>query len=120
MANESTNYYSTFDDRFSNYDGKTVFGNGSTPLNVFSPTSPKLVQGVAYLQSNNQLKIFGVHTIVDGEQFAFHNERDDRYTKYFSVHMLNKEPDQDLVDKITKTFFTQLNVLITIFEYNNI
>ena len=26
---------------------------------------------------NNQLKIFGVHTIVD-EQFAFHNERDDR------------------------------------------
>tara|TARA_B000000609_G_C24088384_1_gene301520 strand:+ start:36 stop:755 length:720 start_codon:yes stop_codon:yes gene_type:complete len=56
---------------------------------------------------NNQLKIFGVHTIVDGEQFAFHNERDDRYTKYFSVHMLNKEPDQDLVDKITKTFFQE-------------
>ena len=57
MANESTNYYSTFDDRFSDYDGKTVFGNGSSPLNTFSPTSPKLVQGVAYLQSNNQLKI---------------------------------------------------------------
>ena len=56
---------------------------------------------------NNQLKIFGVHTIVDGEQFTFHNERDDRYTKYFSVHMLNKEPDQDLVDKITKTFFQE-------------
>ena len=56
---------------------------------------------------NNQLKIFGVHTIVDGEQFTFHNEREDRYTKYFSVHMLTKEPDQDLVDKITKTFFQE-------------
>ena len=56
---------------------------------------------------NNQLKIFGVHTIVDGEQFTYHNEREDRYTKYFSVHMLNKEPDQDLVNKITKTFFQE-------------
>ena len=56
---------------------------------------------------NNQLKIFGVHTIVDGEQFTYHNDREDRYTKYFSVHMLNKEPDQDLVDKITKTFFQE-------------
>ena len=56
---------------------------------------------------NNQLKIFGVHTIVDGEQFTFHNEREDRYTKYFSVHMLKNEPDQDLVDKITKTFFQE-------------
>ena len=49
---------------------------------------------------NNQLKIFGVHTIVDGEQFATYNEKDDRYTKYFSVHMLDKEPDQNLVEKI--------------------
>ena len=56
---------------------------------------------------NNQLKIFGVHTIVDGEQFTYHNDREDRYTKYFSVHMLNKEPDQDLVNKITKTFFQE-------------
>tara|TARA_B100000941_G_scaffold55171_1_gene35731 strand:+ start:1789 stop:2508 length:720 start_codon:yes stop_codon:yes gene_type:complete len=56
---------------------------------------------------NNQLKIFGVHTIVDGEQFTFHNEREERYTKYFSVHMLKNEPDQDLVDKITKTFFQE-------------
>ena len=56
---------------------------------------------------NNQLKIFGVHTIVDGEQFTYHNNREDRYTKYFSVHMLNKEPDKDLVDKITKTFFQE-------------
>ena len=56
---------------------------------------------------NNQLKIFGVHTIVDGEQFTYYNEREDRYRKYFSVHMLNKEPDQDLVNKITKTFFQE-------------
>ena len=54
---------------------------------------------------NNQLKIFGVHTIVDGDQFTTYNEKDDRYTKYFSVHMLDKEPDQNLVEKITKTFF---------------
>jgi len=56
---------------------------------------------------NNQLKIFGVHTIVDGEQFTTYNEKDDRYTKYFSVHMLNTEPDQNLVEKITKTFFQE-------------
>tara|TARA_B100000941_G_C28504958_1_gene556700 strand:- start:2849 stop:3568 length:720 start_codon:yes stop_codon:yes gene_type:complete len=56
---------------------------------------------------NNQLKIFGVHTIVDGEQFTYHNEKEDKYTKYFSVHMLNKEPDQNLVDKITRTFFQE-------------
>ena len=56
---------------------------------------------------NNQLKIFGVHTIVDGEQFTTYNDKDDRYTKYFSVHMLNKEPDQNLVEKITKTFFQE-------------
>ena len=56
---------------------------------------------------NNQLKIFGVHTIVDGEQFTTYNEKNDRYTKYFSVHMLDKEPDQDLVEKITKTFFQE-------------
>ena len=56
---------------------------------------------------NNQLKIFGVHTIVDGEQFTSYNEKDDRYTKYFSVHMLDKEPDENLVEKITKTFFQE-------------
>ena len=56
---------------------------------------------------NNQLKIFGVHTIVDGEQFTTYNDKDDRYTKYFSVHMLDKEPDQNLVEKITKTFFQE-------------
>jgi len=56
---------------------------------------------------NNQLKIFGVHTIVDGEQFTTYNEKDDRYTKYFSIHMLNTEPDQNLVEKITKTFFQE-------------
>ena len=56
---------------------------------------------------NNQLKIFGVHTIVDGEQFTTYNEKDDRYTKYFSVHMLDKKPDQNLVEKITKTFFQE-------------
>ena len=43
---------------------------------------------------NNQLK-------------TYHNEREDRYTKYFSVHMLNREPNQDLVNKITKTFFQE-------------
>lgn len=56
---------------------------------------------------NNQLKIFGVHTIVDGEQFTTYNDKDNRYTKYFSVHMLDKEPDQNLVEKITKTFFQE-------------
>ena len=56
---------------------------------------------------NNQLKIFGVHTIVDGEQFTTYNDKNDRYTKYFSVHMLDKEPDQNLVEKITKTFFQE-------------
>ena len=56
---------------------------------------------------NNQLNIFGVHTIVDGEQFTTYDDKEDRYTKYFSVHMLNEEPDQELVEKITKTFFQE-------------
>ena len=56
---------------------------------------------------NNQLNIFGVHTIVDGEQFTTYDDKEDRYTKYFSVHMLNEVPDQELIDKITKTFFQE-------------
>ena len=72
----------------------------------FQVSSPKKFRDNLYVRFN-QLKIFGVHTIVDGEQFTYHNEREDRYTKYFSVHMLNKEPDQDLVNKITKTFFQE-------------
>ena len=54
---KTTKYTSTIDDRFSNFDGKSVFGNGSTPITSYTNTSPKFVQGVAYLQSNNHLKI---------------------------------------------------------------
>tara|TARA_R110000823_G_scaffold63884_3_gene150308 strand:- start:1145 stop:5083 length:3939 start_codon:yes stop_codon:yes gene_type:complete len=54
---KTTKYTSTIDDRFSSFDGKSVFGNGSTPITAYTNTSPKFVQGVAYLQSNNHLKI---------------------------------------------------------------
>ena len=56
---------------------------------------------------DNQMKLFGVHTIIDGEQFAKHNDKTKKYTKYFSIHMLDKKPDEDLVSRLTKTFFQE-------------
>ena len=52
-----TLYKSSFDDRFSDYDGRSVFGNGTQAITSYTHTSPKFIQGVAYLQSNSQLKI---------------------------------------------------------------
>ena len=56
---------------------------------------------------DNQMKLFGVHTIIDGEQFTKHNDKTKKYTKYFSIHMLDKKPDEDLVSRLTKTFFQE-------------
>jgi hypothetical protein len=56
---------------------------------------------------DNQMKLFGVHTIIDGEQFTNHKDKTKKYTKYFSVHMLDKKPDEDLVSNLTKTFFQE-------------
>ena len=56
---------------------------------------------------DNQMKLFGVHTIIDGEQFTEHKGETRRYTKYFSIHMLDKKPDESLVSSLTKTFFQE-------------
>lgn len=67
----------------------------------------QMIDSLDVFLGGSQLKIFGVHTIVDGQLFADHNDTKDKYSKYFSIHMLIEEPDQKKIDDLTKTFFQE-------------
>jgi len=67
----------------------------------------QMIDSLDVFLGGSQLKIFGVHTIVDGQLFADHNDTKDKYSKYFSIHMLIEAPDQKKIDDLTKTFFQE-------------
>ena len=67
----------------------------------------QMIDGLDVFLGGSQLKVFGVHTIVDGQLFAEHNDITDKYSKYFSIHMLIEEPNEKKIDDLTKTFFQE-------------
>tara|TARA_B100000686_G_scaffold308868_1_gene350322 strand:+ start:365 stop:1093 length:729 start_codon:yes stop_codon:yes gene_type:complete len=65
----------------------------------------QIMKNIESYLGNRQLKIFGVHTIVDGEQFVKYKEVENKYTKYFSIHMLNRNLTNEEISELTTTFF---------------
>ena len=67
----------------------------------------QMIDSLNVFLGGSQFKVFGVHTIVDGQLFAEHNDTKNKYSKYFSIHMLSEEPDQKKIDDLTQTFFQE-------------
>ena len=64
-----------------------------------------IMENIKSYLGDRQLRIFGVHTIVDGEQFVKYKGVDNKYSKYFSIHMLERNLTDEEISQLTTTFF---------------